>query len=145
VESDKALGMGLFESIYGQSPIVFGSFPSLHATWPIVCCIPFIAIKGWKFAPYAIVYWLWIWFAAIYLKHHFLTDILGAIFIAALAFVLKCIVFRTMNIPNKIYFQCSDCTFDTFTYKMKKTRNYKDITLDSNIYWTENTEYSVAL
>lgn len=100
VESDHALGANLFGSIYGNAPIVFGSFPSLHAAWPVACMLPF-----WSAGPVAVavsaLYWAWIWFAAIYLKHHFLTDIVGAVALVAICSALKRLVFWAAGFRNR--------------------------------------------
>ena len=73
--ADRMLGVPFFHGIYSQSPIVFGSFPSLHAAWPVL-----IALH----APYSTwasrllwVYSLAVWWAAMYLQHHFFIDLIG--------------------------------------------------------------------
>ncbi len=87
-EVDKLLPFPIFEKIYGQSPIVFGSFPSLHASWPL-----HIAVYTWKngkfFKMFWVVYICWIWWAAIYLKHHFLIDIIGAVLYVVITQILS--------------------------------------------------------
>lgn len=77
IRVDKILQISLFESMYGQNPVVFGSFPSLHGAWPFLISLytPSHLLGNWKW-----LYVLWIWWAAIYLKHHFLVDLLGGAF-----------------------------------------------------------------
>lgn len=70
--ADQVLQLHLFEELYGNSPIVFGSFPSLHAAWPFL-----IAAYSTSLGKLKWLYVLWVWWAAIYLKHHFLLDLLG--------------------------------------------------------------------
>jgi hypothetical protein len=64
-----------FTNIYSHSPVVFGAFPSLHAAWPFLIalfCLPNIGTRmlGW-------LYVVWVWWAAMYLRHHYLLDLLG--------------------------------------------------------------------
>jgi len=73
--TDVLLNMHFFENLYSTSPVVFGSFPSLHAAWPFMVAM-YYPLKG----PSNYLVWLyvaWVWWAAIYLKHHFLVDVLG--------------------------------------------------------------------
>jgi len=73
---DELFNVEFFSAIYGQNPIPFGAFPSLHAAWPMLIAI---------FAPTKkLQYVLWVYaltaaWAALYLNHHFLTDVIGAI------------------------------------------------------------------
>jgi len=81
--SDILLGTQFFHRIYYNSPVVFGAFPSLHAAWPILI-IQFLPLGG----PFATLKWLypvWLWWAAIYLQHHFFVDLLGGAVYCALA------------------------------------------------------------
>jgi PAP2 superfamily len=71
---DQILSWPLFQSMYGQNPIVFGSFPSLHGAWPFLIAIytPTDILGNFKW-----LYVAWVWWAALYLKHHYLVDLLG--------------------------------------------------------------------
>lgn len=82
---DSVLGFGLFHSLYGQSPIVFGSFPSLHAAWPIVITT-FVPGKALKIL--GSIYTAIVWWAAIYLNHHFLVDLIGGGIFATFSILL---------------------------------------------------------
>jgi len=72
--ADDFLQYPLFRNLYGHSPIVFGSFPSLHGAWPIVITI-FAPIKSLKIIGTAYV--AIVWWAAVYLNHHFMVDLIG--------------------------------------------------------------------
>eukprot|EP00761_Pharyngomonas_kirbyi_P006246 gb/GECH01006252.1/.p1 GENE.gb/GECH01006252.1/~~gb/GECH01006252.1/.p1 ORF type:complete len:241 (+),score=36.25 gb/GECH01006252.1/:1-723(+) len=74
---DRLFGTSFYSNLYGTSPVVFGSFPSLHAAWPFMIAI-------FKPSPTKLmyVYSFWVWFAAVYLWHHFFVDILGGIIYA---------------------------------------------------------------
>jgi len=73
--ADQILRLSIFEQIYSNSPVVFGSFPSLHAAWPFL-----IASYSDPNSIVGILTWLSViavWWAALYLKHHFMVDLLG--------------------------------------------------------------------
>jgi len=73
---DEMLEFPLFAKLYGSSPVVFGSFPSLHGSWPMMLGLfaPSIRLKI-----VCLFYTIWVWWAAMYLNHHFLVDLLGGI------------------------------------------------------------------
>lgn len=75
--ADAILHIPLFGSIYGNSPIVFGSFPSLHGAWPIMITMFTPPGKAFKIA--GATYAGLVWWAAMYLNHHFLTDLIGGL------------------------------------------------------------------
>jgi len=74
-KADDLLQYPLFRNLYGHSPIVFGSFPSLHGAWPIVITIFAPNIRSLKIigASYVAL----VWWAALYLNHHFMVDLVG--------------------------------------------------------------------
>jgi membrane-associated phospholipid phosphatase len=82
---DELLGVDLFRGMYGVNPVVFGSFPSLHSAWPLL--IALYAVR--PLAPrYRFLYPMWVWLAAIYLKHHFVVDVVfGILYTLATAYV----------------------------------------------------------
>eukprot|EP01118_Nematostelium_gracile_P002172 TRINITY_DN12403_c0_g1_i1.p1 TRINITY_DN12403_c0_g1~~TRINITY_DN12403_c0_g1_i1.p1 ORF type:complete len:399 (-),score=65.38 TRINITY_DN12403_c0_g1_i1:65-1261(-) len=83
---DAIIGFQLFKKLYGQSPIVFGSFPSLHAAWPVAITL-FLPDYKWLKA-IGVLYCAIVWWAAMYLNHHFFIDVLGGgIFVAFSYFV----------------------------------------------------------
>jgi hypothetical protein len=73
---DAALGVGFFHGFYGRASDVFGAVPSLHVAYPLL-----ILLEGYKhFRPLlralAIAYFLAMCFAAVYLDHHWVIDVL---------------------------------------------------------------------
>jgi len=74
---DTYFGSTFYTSTYAKAPIVYGAFPSLHAAWPVLCAVfSFTHKRRWAGA-----YWTFhsamVWWAALYLQHHYLTDLLG--------------------------------------------------------------------
>lgn len=75
---DHLLGINIFTKIYGSSTLVFGSFPSLHAAWPFLAFSIDASRTRWlHLFHYTFVSW-----AALYLNHHYLVDVLGGAYFA---------------------------------------------------------------
>jgi hypothetical protein len=73
---DRLIGFRYFWGFYGRSSDVFGAVPSLHVAYPLL-----ILIEGWPlFGPIgrglAIMFAMSMCFAAIYLDHHYVIDVL---------------------------------------------------------------------
>lgn len=82
---DQYFENNFFVNLYSKSTIVYGSYPSLHAAWPVIACYFTLNKRHfWKRIVWPI-YLLWIWWAAVYSKHHFIMDILGGIFVSMIA------------------------------------------------------------
>lgn len=82
---DTHFNNSFFTDLYSKSPIVFGSFPSLHAAWPIIACYFTMSKRHlWKRVIWPI-YLIWIWWAAVYSKHHFIVDVLGGVVVSVIA------------------------------------------------------------
>lgn len=79
--TDTLINWPLFYGIYSEAPLVFASFPSLHGAWPIVIAYnvpsnPIAQGVAW-------FYVFWVWWAAMYLNHHYLFDLIGSAFFAS--------------------------------------------------------------
>ena len=73
---DRLLGVPYFQSFYGRSADVFGAVPSLHVAYPLL-----IVIEGWVlFGPVrrslALLFTASMAFAAVYLDHHYVIDVI---------------------------------------------------------------------
>ncbi|KAI9168175.1 hypothetical protein H9P43_007547 [Blastocladiella emersonii ATCC 22665] len=80
---DAFLGFPLYGSVFGNSPLVFGAFPSLHSGYAVLLTAfvgdQFRWIAGTR-VPTAAVgagYVLGIWWSTMYFDHHFLIDVLA--------------------------------------------------------------------
>lgn len=70
---DTILGTRIFQNAYSQSPVVYGAFPSMHCGWPFILALFYTGrYKSLVYAYAILLAW-----AAMYLKHHYLTDVLG--------------------------------------------------------------------
>jgi hypothetical protein len=86
---DALLGVHYFQGLYGRSNDVFGAVPSLHVAYPLV-----VVLDGWRlFGRFGKIFttsfWAVMCFAAVYLDHHWVIDvILGLIYaLGAFSFV----------------------------------------------------------
>ena len=82
---DALIGLPLFHEIYSNAPITHGSFPSLHAAFPVVIFLngSWVAHGGWKFG---ILHCFWIAWAAMYSHHHYLIDIIAGVTLSIVLF-----------------------------------------------------------
>lgn len=74
VRFDALLGVNFLESYYARTPNVFGAVPSLHAAYPLLTV--YFAFKFRALRVFSLVYYLLICFAAVYLNHHYILDLL---------------------------------------------------------------------
>lgn len=73
---DELFGLKMYTSTFNASPIVFGAMPSLHAGWATMqaCFLSHLFPRArWAFFTYV----LWVWWATLYLQHHYAVDLIG--------------------------------------------------------------------
>lgn len=81
---DRILDIRHFHDMYSKSSWVFGAIPSMHAAFPfMVAIISFFYLRA--FFPFAALITLSVWFAAVYLRHHYVIDLLAGVLYALLA------------------------------------------------------------
>jgi inositol phosphorylceramide synthase catalytic subunit len=74
---DQILGTHFFEGLYGRGVDVYGAYPSLHVTYPLlVCWICFQVPELKSLRMLAGSFFLLMCFSAVYLQHHYVVDIL---------------------------------------------------------------------
>ena len=77
---DQLIGFPLFEKIYQRNSNVFAAIPSLHSAYPLLTWFYARQMKQRWPSILFITLTLGIWFSAIYLRHHYIIDvILGAL------------------------------------------------------------------
>jgi len=74
IRVDKLFHMEFFQNLYANSPVVFGAFPSLHVGHPALCAL-LMPTRTHQIA--AGIYPLTVAWAALYLNHHWLIDVIG--------------------------------------------------------------------
>jgi len=83
VRVDAWMGYGYFASLYGHGAVVFGALPSLHVTYPLYGIIATFRDASLPSRALQIGYALVMPFAAVYLGHHYVIDVvLGLVYVA---------------------------------------------------------------
>jgi inositol phosphorylceramide synthase catalytic subunit len=75
VRFDALTGIGLFSSFYARNPNVFGAMPSLHAAYPVLV-LGTVAGMGAFWVAGCSLFALLVAFSAVYLRHHYVWDVL---------------------------------------------------------------------
>ncbi|KAI7868454.1 hypothetical protein BDF14DRAFT_1724632 [Spinellus fusiger] len=86
---DDIFGTHLYGSTFGNSPLVFGAFPSLHSGCASIEML-FLAYLFPTLRPLCVMYIMWMWWATMYLTHHYMIDLVGG---AIYAFLTFCIAY----------------------------------------------------
>ena len=73
---DKLFGIALYTPGFTASPMVFGAFPSLHAGSAVMEAL-FMSYLFPRLTPIFVTYTLWLWWATMYLSHHYAVDLVG--------------------------------------------------------------------
>ncbi|KAI3541061.1 PAP2 superfamily protein [Colletotrichum filicis] len=79
---DAILGIDMYTTSFSTAPVPFGAFPSLHAADAVIealilsYCFP-------RFRPLFVIYVGWIWWATMYLNHHYAVDLVGGSLLSA--------------------------------------------------------------
>ena len=94
---DAMLGFGYFHGLYGRSNDVFGAVPSLHSAYPLL-----LVLEGWRhnrWGPWLgmLAFSMTMWFAAVYLDHHWVFDVLLGITYSVVVYTGTSLVFRFMK------------------------------------------------
>ncbi len=72
---DALLGTHLFDQVYGRGVDVFGAYPSLHVSYPLIAAILAFRVAELRWARWpATGFFLLMCLSAVYLQHHYVTD-----------------------------------------------------------------------
>lgn len=78
---DAFFGIHYFEAFYSRNPSVFGAMPSLHVTYPFLVTL-FTWGRGWRWRLPTLAFTVLMSFAAVYLAHHWVLDVLAGLAVA---------------------------------------------------------------
>jgi len=78
---DTYFAIHYFEGFYARNPNVFGAMPSLHVAYPLLVTL-FTWSRGWRWRVPALAFTLLVSFAAVYLAHHYVLDVLAGYAVA---------------------------------------------------------------
>jgi hypothetical protein len=85
---DQLLGVDMYTTSFTTAPVPFGAFPSLHAADAtlealfMIYCFP-------RFRMVFVAYVGWIWWATMYLNHHYAVDLVAGSLLAALFYYIS--------------------------------------------------------
>ena len=82
---DKILGFDMYTSNFTNAPVPFGAFPSLHAANAVLEAL-FMSHCFPQFRKLFIAYAAWMWWATMYLSHHYAIDLVCGGLLAAAFF-----------------------------------------------------------
>jgi hypothetical protein len=78
---DAVLGISYFRSLYSRSSDLYGAVPSLHVAYPLLILVEGWRSFRWPLRSLSFVFFLSMGFAAVYLDHHWVVDVmLGAVY-----------------------------------------------------------------
>ena len=84
---DNLFGTNLYTSSFSASPVVFGAFPSLHAGWATLHSL-YIHHLFPRARVLLCAYVMWVWWATMYLTHHYFIDLIGGSCLAVTVFYI---------------------------------------------------------
>jgi membrane-associated phospholipid phosphatase len=97
VRVDALLGVGYFHALYARGTYPFGALPSLHVTYPLYGMFVMFAQSGPLSKSAQVVYAVAMPFAAVYLGHHYIIDVLLGLTYALVVFA----VVRLLRPPER--------------------------------------------
>lgn len=92
---DAIFGIDMYTTSFTTAPVPFGAFPSLHAGNAVIEAL-FMQYCFPRFRSIFMVYVVWIWWATMYLNHHYAVDLVGGAVIATVAYYIS----RTKWLPR---------------------------------------------
>jgi membrane-associated phospholipid phosphatase len=99
---DDLFGIALYTPAFTGSPMVFGAFPSLHAGSAVMEAL-FMSHVFPKLTPLFTVYTLWLWWATMYLSHHYAVDLVGGSLLSGVIFFVVKSKFLPRQQPDKMF------------------------------------------
>ncbi|KAI4158257.1 MAG: hypothetical protein LQ342_007631 [Letrouitia transgressa] len=99
---DELFGVAMYTPGFTGSPMVFGAFPSLHAGCGVTEAL-FLSQIFPRLRPVFFVYILWLWWATMYLSHHYAVDLVGGSLLAAVVFYVARAKFFPRQQPDKMF------------------------------------------
>ncbi|CAG8470398.1 5866_t:CDS:2 [Ambispora leptoticha] len=144
-----------YTTTFSGSPMVFGAFPSLHSGCAIIQAL-FISYVIPKSRIFCIAYVMWIWWACMYLTHHYMVDLVGGGIYAVMSFWfswkwLPTVRYELSNrrdyIKDNLLPRTVDDTERTPMYARIVSPSSRDasIDMDSQVIGDKNAELSISL
>lgn len=84
---DTLTGLNWYTIPFKESPLVFGAFPSLHSGSAVMEAL-FMSYLFPQAGPILVLYVMWIWWATMYLTHHYFIDLIGGALLSLFVFYI---------------------------------------------------------
>ncbi|KAF4614353.1 hypothetical protein G7Y89_g15383 [Cudoniella acicularis] len=137
---DELLGFDMYTTGFTASPLVFGAFPSLHSGNAVLEAL-FMSHCFPKLRPLVIGYALWMWWATMYLSHHYAVDLVAGGFLAAIAFYIA----QTRFLPRIQSDKTFRWDYDYVEYGDASTKEYEyGLTVLETDYRNSSDEWTVG-
>jgi membrane-associated phospholipid phosphatase len=92
---DQWLGVPYFHAMYASSSAVFGAMPSLHCAYALLVVLEGWTLFAWRMRAATVVFAGLMAFAAVYLDHHWILDVIaGDVFAVAVFVVVRALSAR---------------------------------------------------
>ena len=88
IRIDQILGTAMYSSTFTASPVVFGALPSLHSANATIEALYLAYIFPWT-KKWVIAYVFWMWWATMYLTHHYFVDLVFGSILAVCTFYIN--------------------------------------------------------
>jgi membrane-associated phospholipid phosphatase len=144
---DQLFGFDMYTTNFTNSPVVFGAFPSLHAGNAIIEAL-FMAHCFPRFRPLFIAYCMWLWWATMYLSHHYLVDLVAGSLISAIFFFIARTNFLPRRQPDKSfrwdydYVEIGEAAGGSHDYDLAEMSGYRNRL--SSDEWTVGSSSSIS-
>lgn len=82
---DILFGADMYTTVFSNSPVIFGAFPSLHSG----CAVMEVLFLCWLFPKFKFLWYgyaCWLWWCTMYLTHHYFVDLTGGAVLSILIF-----------------------------------------------------------
>jgi membrane-associated phospholipid phosphatase len=97
---DALLGTHLFDAMYARGVDVFGAYPSLHVAYPLIAALLAFRFSALRWARWpATGFFLLMCLSAVYLQHHYVTDVVLGVAYALVALAVDGAIQRRAVAP----------------------------------------------
>ena len=86
VRWDELVGVPYFHHFYARASDIFGSMPSMHCAYPMILFLFGLELRRWTFIVALAAFQLLMCFSAIYLQHHYVSDVIVGMLYALLGY-----------------------------------------------------------
>jgi membrane-associated phospholipid phosphatase len=86
VRWDALVGVPYFHHFYARASDIFGSMPSMHCAYPMILFLFGLELRRWAFIVALGAFQLLMCFSAVYLQHHYVSDVIVGMLYALLGY-----------------------------------------------------------